>query len=278
MKKSFALIRIIRPLNFLITFSSIFVAGIICSTQSLNLRLIILAAFSGSLVGSGGNVINDIVDVKIDKINRPDRPLPSGEVSEAEAFLFYILLNAAAIALTFSLNTLSTIIVLLSIIIVFLYSYQLKKIPLAGNLSVAFMTGLAFIYGGVAVGNAGAAVIPSIFAFLINLIREIIKDIEDLEGDIKNAVFSYPAKYGIDAAFRIITILTSLLLLFTLVPFIFKLYRIEYFIIVMLTVNTGLVYFLSKLAGNHSKAEVSKESFLLKVYMIFGLIAIYFGN
>ena len=54
-----------------------------------------------------------------------------------------------------------------------------------GNITVAFLTGLVFIFGGVVVENPSAAIVPAVFAFLINLIREIVKDIEDVEGDNK---------------------------------------------------------------------------------------------
>ena len=63
-------------------------------------------------------------------------------------------------------------------------------------LIIALLTGLAFIYGGFAVGNPVAAIVPAVFAFLINLIREIVKDIQDIEGDTKAGVITFPIKFG----------------------------------------------------------------------------------
>lgn len=279
MNKAVALLKIIRPVNFLITFFSVIVAGIICSPESsINYLPILFAGFSAALVGSAGNVINDILDIEIDRINRPERMLPSGLLNPRGTFYYYLVLNSAALLLSAFINITSLLIVIVSILIVFFYSYTLKKIPLIGNITVAFMTGLAFIFGGTAAGNIKGGIIPALFAFLINFIRELIKDIEDLEGDMKNQVFSFPAKYGTKAAVQIIYSLTGSLIVFTLIPFFFNLYRIEYFIIVMLSVNIGLVLFIKNISSNSGKAVISRESFLLKIYMIFGLIAIYFGN
>lgn len=278
MKKFYGFLRIIRPFNVIITFFSIVVACIICSDENLNTAIIMLAGLSGAITSAAGNIINDIFDIEIDKINRPERVLASGTLKKTEANFLYVILNFMAIAITFFINIQSSIIVILSVILIFFYSYYFKKIPLLGNFIVALMTALAFLFGGVAVGNLNSAVIPGIFAFLINFIREIIKDIEDLEGDIKNKIYSFPARYGINPALRITFILTIILFLFTFIPFVFKIYRIEYFIIVMLTVNTGLFLFLIKMKGEITKIKISKQSFLLKVYMIFGLLAIYFGN
>ena len=63
-------------------------------------------------------------------------------------------------------------------------------------MTVAFLTGLVFIFGGVVVENPTAAIVPAIFAFLINLIREIVKDMEDVEGDNKAGVITFPIKFG----------------------------------------------------------------------------------
>lgn len=72
-------IKLIRPVNFIIAFVSIMVAGFICKSGNYNFSILIIAAFAGALTGAGGNVINDYFDYDIDKINRPNRVLPSGD-------------------------------------------------------------------------------------------------------------------------------------------------------------------------------------------------------
>jgi geranylgeranylglycerol-phosphate geranylgeranyltransferase len=149
--------------------------------------------------------------------------------------------------------------------------------PLFGNIVVALMTALTFIFGGVVVGNLTSAIIPATFAFIVNLIREIIKDIEDIEGDSKNSVFTFPAKFGVSAAIKIVVALTSILFLLTFIPFVLNYYNIEYFVIVMMLVNLISVYFLKSLLKDQSKKNLGRLSALLKVAMVCGLLALYLG-
>ncbi|MCX6149192.1 MAG: geranylgeranylglycerol-phosphate geranylgeranyltransferase [Ignavibacteriales bacterium] len=277
-QKIVSVFKIVRPLNFLITFLSIMVAGVICSEDVMLFPNIILAALAGSLVGSAGNVVNDLFDIEIDRINRPDRVLPKGLISKQQAWILFYILNVLAILFTILINYFAIMIVICSIILVFLYSYRLKKIPLVGNITVSFMTGLAFIFGSVSVGNINGSFIPAVFAFLINLIREIIKDMEDIEGDKINNVQTFPIKYGFNTSKNLVIVFAIFLILFTLVPFILKLYRIEYFIMVMITVNTILVYFIKMLINSTSKKNLGRLSSILKLDMALGLIAIYLGK
>ena len=167
---------------------------------------------------------------------------------------------------------------LISQLLLYFYSQRIKKIPLAGNFTVALLTGLAFIYGGIAVNNPDYVIIPALFAFLINFVREIVKDMEDIEGDIKTDVKTFPVKSGIRNAKKIILILSVLLIALTFHPYIFGIYKIEYFIFIMIVVNPLIIYSLRSLFKNHSVENLSKISFILKLNMVFGLIAIYIGK
>jgi geranylgeranylglycerol-phosphate geranylgeranyltransferase len=276
-EKLTAIIKLIRPINFLITFISVIVAAVICFPDKLLSMNLFIAALAASLVMASGNIINDIFDIEIDRINRPSRPLPSGLIKINFALFFYFILVLISLALSLLINQSAFTIVLNSHLILFLYSKYLKKVPLIGNITVAFLTGLVFIFGGVAVGNPSAAIIPASFAFLINLIREIVKDMEDIEGDQKADVITFPIKFGFQKSKIIILIITISLILYTIYPFITQIYKIEYFVIIMITVNQILVYSLKLLFANHSPKNLNKISNLLKLNMVFGLIAIYFG-
>ncbi len=277
MKKIVEIIKMSRPVNSAITFVTVFVAAIICNRNEHIDIIVFYASLSAMLVAAAGNIINDIFDFNIDKINKPNRPLPSGKIFIKEAAVFYLIFTIVAFLFSSSVNKAATGIVFLTTIILFFYSYKLKGVPLIGNLAVAFCTGLAFIYGGVAVGNWKLAIIPAVFAFLINLIRELLKDVEDLEGDLKNNLITFPGKYGIEKTKLIIFVFTGLLLFATFYPFVYKIYKIEYFIIVLFTVDLILVYFLKELKKNNINENISKLSMLLKLSMLFGLIAIYVG-
>jgi len=121
-EKLIAIIKIARPLNFLITFASVIVTAVIClpyKTLGLN---VFIAAFAASLVMASGNIINDIHDIEIDKINKPLRPLPSGKITIKEAYGLYIFFIAISIAISFLINEMAMVIVLVSILILFTYS------------------------------------------------------------------------------------------------------------------------------------------------------------
>jgi len=221
--------------------------------------------------------LNDIYDIESDKINKPDRPLPSGKIQIKSAYGLYLLLILVSIVLSFLVSEMALIIVLISILLLFLYSKYLKRISLVGNITVAFLTGLVFIFGGVVVENPAAAIVPALFAFLINLIREIVKDMEDVQGDKNVGVETFPIKFGFQKSKILILIITFFLILYTIYPFIVQLYKIEYFIVIMVIVNPILVYCLKILFENNSGKNLKKISNLLKLDMIIGLIAIYLG-
>jgi len=276
-EKLTAIIKIIRPLNFLITFFSVIVAAIICPPDKFPGLNVFLAALAASLVMASGNVINDIYDIGIDKINKPLRPLPSGNITIKEAYALYFIFIVTSIFISALVNEKALAIVLISILLLFFYSKYLKQIPLVGNITVAFLTGLVFIFGGVVVENPSAAIIPAMFAFLINLIREIVKDMEDVEGDTNSGVVTFPVKLGSQKSKIFISLITISVILYTLYPFITQIYKIEYFVVVMVIVNPILVYCLKILFEDHSVKNLKKVSNLLKLSMVFGLIAIYIG-
>ncbi|MFH0736442.1 MAG: geranylgeranylglycerol-phosphate geranylgeranyltransferase [bacterium] len=266
-----------RPINFIISFLSILVAGIICKSLLFNWVDVLLAAFAGAFTGAAGNIINDYFDCEIDKINRPQRILPLGIITKKQALQIYFSFLIIVLAFTIGLNVLAVTIVIFTNVIIFLYSYKLKKIPLVGNFIVSFFTGLAFIYGGAAVYNYKGALIPALFAFLINFIREIVKDIEDIKGDSMQNVYTFPGVYGYKKSYYLIFMLTVVLILLTFIPFIFEVYKIEYFLIINVIINPILIYILKNMWKDNSKKNISTISALLKVNMIFGLIAIYMG-
>lgn len=273
-KKILGYIKITRPVNVLITFWVIVVAVLITQKNPTDIIVMIMASLAAALTAAGGNIINDIFDVETDKISHPDRPLVKSKLSKREAWFEYIFLSPISLIIALQLSLIVFFIVLLSSIILFIYSAYLKKKSIIGNITIAALTGLAFIYGGVVTSNLQGAIIPAVFAFLINLIREIVKDIQDVDGDAKSNFKTFPVKYGFDKSKNLILVITLILILSTLYPFITQHYRIEYFILVMIIVNPVLIYCL-KLLYNKKIALASK---LLKLNMIFGLLAIFSGR
>ncbi len=276
--KIYSLISLVRIINVIITFISVVVAVIICSgLLSINI-IVLIAAAAASLTAAAGNVINDIWDYEADSINKPGRPLPSGRVSKKAALNLYFSLVLISGILAEMLGWVILGIIILSHFLLLIYSIRLKKIPFLGNFVVSFLTGFVFIFGGLIAGNIIAAVIPAIFAFLINFAREGIKTLEDIPGDKSAGVTTFPQLYGMDFSKKLVSAFLLLLLLFTFVPFLKGYYGIEYFLIIMAVVNPLLVYVIKSLIENGPKLNLNKLSFILKLNMIFGLTAIYFGR
>lgn len=271
-------IKLIRPLNCLITFLTVIVAAFIASENSFPFAIIVSGAISAFLVTAAGNVINDYFDIEIDKVAHPDRPLITGNIEKKRALYFYLILNVIAILISYFISLVVFGIVVLSAVLLLLYSFTLKRVILFGNFTVAWLTGMVFLFGGVLAGNIYAAVVPAIFAFMINFIREIVKDIQDIKGDLNAGIITFPSRFGIDKTMVIIFVLTITLILITFHPFIFSYYRIEYFLVIMIIVNPVLVYFLKSLYNNNSPENLKKLSGVLKLNMLFGLIAIYLGK
>ena len=277
-KKILAFIKITRPLNVVITFLVVVVAILISEKEKTDLIVLVLAPLAAALTAAAGNIVNDIYDIETDRISHPNRILVLESLSIKEAWIEYWTLNSLSVFLAIYLSPILLIIVLLTIFLLYVYSAFLKRLPLIGNVIIALVTGLAFIYGGLAVANPKAAIIPAVFALLINLIREIVKDIQDIEGDLKLNFKTFPIRLGIDASKHIIVLITITLILFTIYPFIQQIYKIEYFILVMVIVNPVLIVCIKILLDKRRQTNLKMISRLLKLNMVIGLIAIYLGK
>lgn len=270
-------IKLTRPVNLLITAVSTMVAYWLASGSSIGHMF--LAAGSSALIAAGGNVINDIFDIETDRINRPDRILASGKVSLNRAYYFYLLLSLAGLVLAVMIHYLLFAIAFFVFGGLYLYASRLKKTPLFGNIMVALFTGLVFPFGALAGGDISAGMFPFLFAFLATMIREVIKDAEDIEGDRKTAHATFPLQKGIPASVTLIKVISVLLILSTTLPVIFQIYKIEFFILVMIIVNPLIVMSNKRLHKNNpEKADFYRASVLMKFSMLGGLIAIAAGK
>ncbi|VAX24646.1 Similar to (S)-2,3-di-O-geranylgeranylglyceryl phosphate synthase [hydrothermal vent metagenome] len=278
MKTISAIIKMSRPINCFITFITVVVACFICGGTLNDLWLIFVGGIIGLLVTASGNLINDYYDIEADRINRPSRVLPSEIVSPTTAVLFSLVFNFAALILSLFLGLWLFVITFVTVALLFLYSYKLKNIPLVSNAVIAFLTGLAFIFGSIIVGNVLCGIIPALFAFMINFMRELVKDIEDIDGDRAVGSSTYPIKYGVVNSVNIITVSGVTLILLTTIPFLFNIYNVKYFIIVMPFVNGILVFVISRLRRDPSRYNLNLSSSLLKLDMIIGIIAIVLGS
>jgi 4-hydroxybenzoate polyprenyltransferase and related prenyltransferases len=133
---------------------------------------------------AGGNSLNDYIDAEIDKIGHPDRPLPRGEISYRSALAFGIVgLVIAVILSLIMMSYIVTGIVLIAAVLMILYELYLKQRGFIGNITIAVLTGMIFLFGGSVVNNIEGNYVIALMAILVSIGREIAKDIEDMSSD-----------------------------------------------------------------------------------------------
>ncbi len=176
-------------------------------------------------VAGGGNVVNDIFDIEIDKINRPHRALPSGRMSIRQAWAYVVLLSVLGVIFAALNGVYGAIVVVVFLIVGYAYASKVKELGLAGNFLVAFSFAFGVIYGSFIYGElVNNLVIPTptwlffITAFMILQARETIKGAEDVEGDaLRNVrtiarVYGYKAAAGVAFVFNIIGVICYFLI------------------------------------------------------------------
>jgi len=191
---------ILRPFNCLMASAAAIIGLLVAGVWDVWPALIIVAAVF--LITGAGNAINDYYDRQIDAINRPDRPIPSKRIKPQMAFYYSIALFTMGCILASLAGQMCLFIAILNSFLLFFYARNLKATPLLGNLSVSYLTGSTFLFGGAAAGFMGllANQVPFGLSFLASMSREIVKDIEDMEGDRQGGARTLPILAGERAA------------------------------------------------------------------------------
>jgi len=170
------------------------VDGVSDFTSEIAFSLAVVISFTAA-----GNAYNDFFDRETDKLAHPERPIPSGTVAPYGAALVAVVLFAASVAVSFFVNLWSVLIVVTSVLVMVGYEWLLKAEGLAGNLAISWLTGALFLFGGAAVDSLELAWILGALAFLATLGREIVKDIQDIEGD-RGSRRTLPMRIGVKNA------------------------------------------------------------------------------
>ncbi|WP_189663028.1 geranylgeranylglycerol-phosphate geranylgeranyltransferase [Polaribacter sp. IC073] len=251
------------------------------------------------LITAGGYIINDIFDIEADKINKPDKVFIDKKVSKKSAWKVYFIVTFLGFTLGVYISIYNVFTYLSSVFIftslgLFFYSKYLKKIPIIGNFTVSIFIGLViyivylFDFKYLKFWNLthdkvenltlflpvwGAVILYSFFAFLTTLIREIIKDIEDINGDLKIKAKTLPILFGRKRASKVAFFFSCILLLFLLV--IFQTLKNEPLLLVYggIFMLLPLLYFMHSLWLAESKKDFSKLSSLMKIIMLFGVLS-----
>ena len=242
MKTLFAYLELARPLNGIIAFISAWLGGVFASQgrmeDLLNVRLLLVSGLRARLAFCWKRYKRLLRLRNRTQINRPRRPIPSGRILRRDALIFAIILGIIGIWLGALINRNATGIAILVFLALMSYAFWLKRTPFVGNLVVSGLTGLTFIAGGVAIDSVRGTLVPAIFAFLFTAAREVVKDIEDTEGDLKNNVKTL-AVLNAQLAVKTAIGFMLLVILFSPIPYLFGWYSWHYLVTVILGVESG---------------------------------------
>ena len=254
----------------------------------------ILLIFATVCIAAGGYVINNIMDQDTDEIAKPQNRVVGVSISETVAYNWYIGLTIVGVGIGFYLSnviykpTFASMFILVATLL-YMYATSFKQIPVLGNVVVALMLstsiiiiGLFDILPAIDVDNRfrmkeafDILMHYAIFAFIINLIREIIKDLEDMDGDYQSGINTLPIAIGVQKTKIIVGVLTVIsigILAYYVNSNLFELDYVVYYAMVLIV--GPLIYFGVKLMNAANKKEFHHLSLVLKIILFFGILSI----
>ncbi|WP_049987964.1 geranylgeranylglycerol-phosphate geranylgeranyltransferase [Halobellus rufus] len=214
-----------------LTFTGAFVAAGLDSSVVAVVASVAATVFATA----AGNAVNDYFDRDIDRINRPDRPIPRGAVSARGAGAFSVALFLGAIVAALALPLLAIAIAVVNLLALLAYTELFKGLPGVGNVVVAYLTGSTFLFGAAAVGQLTDVAVLVLFALaaLATLTREIVKDVEDLAGDREEGLRTLPIVVGEATALRAGAFVMAVAVLASAAPYLMNVFGLAYLAIVV---------------------------------------------
>jgi len=236
---------------------------------------IFLLSLTTAFIAAAGYYINDYYDVKIDFVNKPNRVVVDKVLKRRTVMMAHTVLNFLGIFLAVFVSLKVMVINFLSAVLLWFYSNQLKRMPFIGNMAVALLTGTALMVVSIYYERAYFPVfIYSIFAFSISLIREIVKDIEDVKGDMAFGCRTLPVVLGIRRTKMIIYLLSGVFvaLLFYLASLL-KNDRLTWYFLLLIPL---FAYFIYRLIRADTIKDFTFLSNYCKMMMLTGILSMVF--
>jgi geranylgeranylglycerol-phosphate geranylgeranyltransferase len=285
MSKIVGFIRLLRPINGLmmglavIVGASLAMAEPFTTTVALNLLLGFITAFT---ISGASMAINDYYDYEIDKINEPNRPIPSGTVRLRESIVFafiLILVGLATSALTDLPSLMPLAVAVISLLISVTYATKGKRTGLLGNFLVGACMAIPFVYGSFVVGQGLSlkVLLFATLAFLSGTGREVAKGIVDIEGDRAKGMRTVMVVHGGKVASLVSSFFFLSAVFLSLVPWLLGLVSIWYLPFVIVT-DLGFVGSSVILAQNPSRENARRIKNLAMIWMLLGMTAFFFGT
>lgn len=281
----------IALVQYLIKYALLIPFGVTITLNWFGFMLLVLATLC---IAAAGNIINDILDTETDAVNKPEKVIVGKAISEKKAYNLFMIFNVVGVVIGFYLSNLVgkngffALFVIISALL-YLYASYLKQMLLVGNLVISILVAMSILIVGlfelipvITLQNQETQLTffkivfdYAVFAFIINFIREIAKDIEDVDGDYKAGMNTLPIAIGRERAGKVLFIL-SLIPILAVVYYVFTyLYKhqmvVGYFLLLIIA---PLIYVTIKLFSANTKKEFRHISTILKVVMLFGMLSI----
>lgn len=258
-------------------------------------KLFIIYLIALVLTTASGNIINDIYDIETDKINKPQKVWIPHFLSKKSAWILYVFLIVISLLLGFYISYFSKFPIyffvnLIVIILLFFYAKKIKKMLIFNNLLIAFLIAFSMFFLFVFVKEFSNYTDENIFnseiyemgiflitfAFGLNWIREIVKDVEDRVGDKATGVQTFATEFSLEQVKIILLILTMLLVIYLMIVAV-KNWQNEiiFSIYLIFAVGMSLLLFVKQLLIAKSENDFTKISKLLKLIMLIGFLSIF---
>src|SRR5438094_6059164 len=231
------------------------------------------------LLLAGTMVFNDIQDVQVDRVNSPDRPIPSGKVTIRQAYGLSVAFSALALVSSLVLGILTFLTALVALTLMAYYNTHGKKTGLLGNVVVSFNVALPFFFGGLAVNSLRPLLfIFFLLAFLANTAREVAKGIADVAGDSSKGIMTSAVTQGpkraaqLAATFFVVAVLLSFL-----APVFDQKVSLFYYPGVVIA-DLGFLYSSHQLIHDPTATTVRRVKSRVLVWMLLGLVGFFMGG
>jgi geranylgeranylglycerol-phosphate geranylgeranyltransferase len=280
MNKTDGFIRLLRPINCTMMGFAVLVGAVLAAPHlsSLVWLNILFGFLTGFTFCAAAMVINDYYDRKIDAINEPQRPIPSGAVKPNEALVFVVVLSAIGFIFAGLVSALCFVVAGASLVITATYLTVGKRSGLPGNFLVSACVAIPFIYGSITtVGVVELNVIMfASMAFLSNIGREVTKGIVDVKGDSAEGVKTIAVRFGERKAAVVAVIFYVLAVALTPITWFLGLVGI-WFVPFVLVTDVGLVVCSAILLLDYSREKARRVKNAVLYLFLVGLLAYVFG-
>lgn len=239
-----------------------------------NLFIIVLAS---ALSIASGYIINNFYDSKKDLINRPNKSQLDRLVSQKTKLYTYFTVNFIVFFIAFFVSWRAVLYFSSYIFLIWFYSHKLKKYPIIGNLTVAFLAVLPFFAVLLYFKNFYPVIFfHAFFLYLLLLIKEMTKDLANISGDMANNYVTIPVKFGEAISKKIITVLVCC----TIIPiyFLIEIYDVGYMDSYFYVSMIVMIVFINLLWKSNSKRHYIQLHTILKFLIVAGVFSIVLIN